>query len=177
MSLKWEQVVVDAVQPAALGRWWANALGSVVPFEAADEFEIRPAPDRLPGFLFVPVGDPRVTKNRLHPDFRPGNQAAEVDRLLELGARRTDVGQGSSLGSCSPIRRATSSASFHLEGVSRPAPSPSSPRASVYGHERKLRRHGSDAVFVVSWQVPQSGRWTLHETRPDLLVRTFREHG
>jgi hypothetical protein len=94
MSLEWEQIVVDAVQPAALGRWWAEALGWVVMPEAEEEFEIRPARDRLPGLVFVPVGDPRVTKNRLHPDFRPDNQAAEVDRLLELGARRADVGQG-----------------------------------------------------------------------------------
>jgi Glyoxalase-like domain len=93
MSLEWEQIVVDAAQPAALGRWWANALGWVVTFEADDEFEIRPRPERLPGLLFVAVGDPRVTKNRLHPDFRPDDQAAEVDRLLALGARRADVGQ------------------------------------------------------------------------------------
>src|ERR1035437_8815243 len=66
MSLEWEQVVVDAAQPAELGRWWANALGWVVVFEAEDEFEIRPAPDRLPGLVFVPVGDRRLTKNRLH---------------------------------------------------------------------------------------------------------------
>lgn len=32
-------------------------------------------------------------KNRLHLDFRPDAQAAEVARLLDLGARRVDVGQ------------------------------------------------------------------------------------
>ena len=94
MSLAWEQVVVDAAQPAALGRWWANALGWVVTFEADDEYEIRSAPDRLPGLVFVPVGDSKVTKNRLHLDFRPDDQTAEVDRLLALGAHRVDVGQG-----------------------------------------------------------------------------------
>jgi len=94
MSLEWEQVVVDAAQPAALGRWWANALGWVVTFEADDEYEIRSAPDRLPGMVFVPVRDSKVTKNRLHLDFRPDDQTAEVDRLLALGAHRVDVGQG-----------------------------------------------------------------------------------
>ena len=72
MSLEWEQVVVDAARPAELGRWWAEALGWVVVFESDEEFEIRPAPDRLPGLLFVPVADPKTTKNRMHPDFRPG---------------------------------------------------------------------------------------------------------
>ena len=94
MSLEWEQLVVDAAQPAALGLWWANALGWVVTFEADDEYEIRSAPDRLPGLVFVPVRDSKVTKNRLHLDFRPDDQTAEVDRLLALGAHRMDVGQG-----------------------------------------------------------------------------------
>ena len=94
MSLEWEQIVVDAAQPATLGRWWANALGWVVTFEADDEYEIRSASDRLPGLVFVPVGDSKVTKNRLHLDFRPDDQTAEVDRLLALGAHRVDVGQG-----------------------------------------------------------------------------------
>jgi hypothetical protein len=33
-------------------------------------------------------------KNRLHLDFRPVDQAAEVSRLLALGARHAAVGQG-----------------------------------------------------------------------------------
>jgi len=94
MSLEWEQVVVDAAQPAALARWWANALGWVVTFEADDEYEIRSAPDRPPGLVFVPVRHRKATKNRLHLDFRPDDQTAEVDRLLALGAHRVDVGQG-----------------------------------------------------------------------------------
>lgn len=32
-------------------------------------------------------------KNRLHLDLRPKDQAAEVARLEQLGARRVDVGQ------------------------------------------------------------------------------------
>ncbi|MCX4767551.1 VOC family protein [Streptomyces sp. NBC_01275] len=94
MSLEWEQTVVDAADPVALGRWWAAALGWVVVDDASDEYEIRPAPDRLPGLLFVAVEESRSVKNRLHLDFRPDDQAAEVARLLSLGARHVDVGQG-----------------------------------------------------------------------------------
>ncbi|WP_405578450.1 VOC family protein [Streptomyces sp. NBC_01190] len=94
MTLEWEQVVVDAEDPTALGRWWADALGWVVVNDAPDEYEIRPAPDRLPGLVFVEVHDPRTVKNRLHFDFRPDDRDAEVDRFLALGARRTDIGQG-----------------------------------------------------------------------------------
>jgi hypothetical protein len=33
-------------------------------------------------------------KNRLHFDLAPDDQDAEVERLLALGARRVDIGQG-----------------------------------------------------------------------------------
>ncbi len=94
MSLEWEQVVVDAEDPVALGRWWAQALGWVVVEEAEDEVEIRPSAETMPGLLFEPVRDGKTGKNRLHLDFRPDDQQAEVARLLALGARHADVGQG-----------------------------------------------------------------------------------
>ncbi|KAB1148045.1 VOC family protein [Streptomyces luteolifulvus] len=94
MAMEWEQVVVDATDAAALGRWWAEALGWVTVNDAPDEYEIRPERDRLPGVVFVPVPDDKIVKNRLHLDFRPDDQEAEVARLLALGARRADVGQG-----------------------------------------------------------------------------------
>ena len=59
-----------------------------------DEFEIRPAPNRPPGLLFVRVDDAKVTKNRLHLDFRPDDQTREVNRLLGLGASRVEIDQG-----------------------------------------------------------------------------------
>ncbi|MFF7389178.1 VOC family protein [Streptomyces scabiei] len=93
MTLQWEQILVDAADPAALGRWWAQALGWVAVDESPDEYEIRPAPDRLPGLLFGRSPDPKNGKNRLHLDFRPDDQEAEVTRLLALGARHADIGQ------------------------------------------------------------------------------------
>lgn len=94
MSLEWEQVVIDARDPAALGRWWAGALGWVMVNDDPDEFEIRPNADRLPGVIFEPVGEAKKQKNRLHLDFRPEDQEVEVQRLLGVGASRADVGQG-----------------------------------------------------------------------------------
>jgi len=94
MSLEWEQTIIDAQDPAALGRWWQEALGWVVVNDDPDEFEIRPAADRLPGLLFAHVFEPKSVKNRLHLDFRPQDQDAEVERMLRLGATRADIGQG-----------------------------------------------------------------------------------
>jgi hypothetical protein len=94
MGLEWEQAVVDASDPVALGRWWADALGWVVVNDSPEAFEIQPTPDRLPGLIFEPVREAKVGKNRLHLDFRPDDQQAEVARLLGLGARTADIGQG-----------------------------------------------------------------------------------
>ena len=94
MGLEWEQVVIAAGDPAALGRWWCDALGWVVVDDTSPIFEIQPQPDRLPGILFLPLSDTKETKNRLHIDLRPDDQAVEVERLIGLGASRVDVGQG-----------------------------------------------------------------------------------
>jgi hypothetical protein len=94
VALEWEQVIVHSTDPETLGRWWADALGWVVVYSSGDEFEIRPEADRTPGLDFVRLDEPRKAKSRLHLDFRPDDQEAEVARLVAHGARRVDVGQG-----------------------------------------------------------------------------------
>ncbi|MEU3248082.1 MULTISPECIES: VOC family protein [unclassified Streptomyces] len=94
MTLEWEQVIVHAEDPVALGQWWADALGWVVVHSSDDEFEIRSAPDRLPGLEFVRLEETKKSKSRLHLDFRPDDQEAEVARMEALGAQRVDIGQG-----------------------------------------------------------------------------------
>lgn len=94
MSLEWEQIVIDARDPVALGHWWREALGWVIVNDRPEEFEIRPHADRLPGIIFETVAEPKQGKNRLHLDLRPDDHEAEVERLLALGASRVDIGQG-----------------------------------------------------------------------------------
>ena len=45
--------------------------------------------------MFIKVAEPKRYKNRLHLDWAPDDQQAEVERLLSLGANRVDIGQGS----------------------------------------------------------------------------------
>jgi len=94
VASQWENLVVDAHDPARLARWWAQALGYQIVHEAPDEVEIRRSPDQLPGLIFVPVPESKQLKNRLHIDLRPTDQAAEVERLVDMGARRVDIDQG-----------------------------------------------------------------------------------
>jgi len=93
MSLLWEEVVVDCRDPKVLGRWWQEALGWIVVGESDDELELAPAAGAHPTLLFGAVPEGKTVKNRLHLDFVPDDQAAEVGRLLGLGATRADVGQ------------------------------------------------------------------------------------
>jgi predicted enzyme related to lactoylglutathione lyase len=93
MSSRWEQIVVDAEDPARLARWWAAALGYVIVTDSPDEVEIRRSADELPGLLFTGAPEAKTVKNRLHIDLRPDDQEAEVERLVDMGARLADIGQ------------------------------------------------------------------------------------
>ncbi len=98
MSIRIETISIDAHDPAALARWWADALGWTITDEEDDEVLVEPpagSSERgvVPELLFVAVPDDKVVKNRWHLDLRPDDQAQEVARFEALGARRVDVGQ------------------------------------------------------------------------------------
>ena len=108
--LRLTEVVVDCRDPEVLGSFWSAALGyhvvrhengqvELTPWETepADLAErVRLAPG-VPTLVFVPVPEGKTIKNRLHLDVRPadGSYDDEVRRLLDLGARPADIGQGS----------------------------------------------------------------------------------
>jgi len=93
---------VDSVDPAPLARFWEAALGWRITEEEPDEVVLEPpagSPEDgvVPDLLFLRVPEAKAGKNRLHLDLRPADQAAEVARLEALGARRVDIGQGTSV--------------------------------------------------------------------------------
>jgi predicted enzyme related to lactoylglutathione lyase len=99
--LRIQAIDVDARDSTALARFWAEALGwQVIDVDEDGEVVLGP-PDGseeegiVPDLLFLPVPEAKSVKNRLHLDLRPANQAAEVDRLEQLGATRVSVGQES----------------------------------------------------------------------------------
>lgn len=103
MGLVVSNLSVDCAEPRALASWWAEALGWQVIEDpdledgADDEVGIEPTDRSAPGLLFLRVPEPKSLKNRLHLDVRPPNgsdQLTELARLLAMGARRADVGQG-----------------------------------------------------------------------------------
>jgi catechol 2,3-dioxygenase-like lactoylglutathione lyase family enzyme len=109
VSIRWYSVVVDCRDPAAQARWWAEALGWRIIYEAPDEVvvvpphaldesvrRVIPPAEQGPGLIFVPVPEGKAVKNRLHIDLAPSpdaGQEAEARRLEALGATRARVGQ------------------------------------------------------------------------------------
>lgn len=99
MSLHWEQVVIDSQDPRGLAKWWSEALDWPIVYQSDDEndpdpeIEVGPEDGAHPTILFLRVPETKTVKNRLHLDFVPDDQDAEVQRLLALGATRADIGQ------------------------------------------------------------------------------------
>ncbi|WP_422745537.1 VOC family protein [Mycobacterium sp. WMMD1722] len=94
MTLRFSDLCIDANDTRALASWWSQVLGW--PMEDADDGDVvlRAPTGAGADWLFLGVPDDKVVKNRLHVDLTPDDQQAEVDRLIGLGARRTDIGQG-----------------------------------------------------------------------------------
>jgi catechol 2,3-dioxygenase-like lactoylglutathione lyase family enzyme len=98
MTIRFQALCVDAADPSKAADFWQAALGWRRTYEEPDEVVLEPpagSPEDgvSPDLLFLRVPEGKTVKNRLHIDLRPDDQAAEVARLEELGARRVDVGQ------------------------------------------------------------------------------------
>jgi hypothetical protein len=96
MGLLVDWLAIDCADPAALARFWAEALDyKILPGDDPDEAAIVPKDGRGTQLLFLRVPEGKTVKNRLHLDLRPDDQGVEVERLLALGAKKVDIGQGS----------------------------------------------------------------------------------
>jgi len=93
MGSRWADLVVDAIDPPRLAQWWASVLDYRLLYESSDEATIGPDEDSRPTITFIHVLDAKSGKNRLHLDLSPDDRDGEVERLVNMGARRVDVGQ------------------------------------------------------------------------------------
>lgn len=93
MGLKLTEVCIDAADIHALASWWSTVLGWPAEDTEDGDVLLRTPEGQGPNWLFLAVPEGKAVKNRIHFDFTPDDQQAEVDRMLGLGARRVDVGQ------------------------------------------------------------------------------------
>jgi hypothetical protein len=116
MTSRFSELVIDAHEPRTLADFWCGVLGYHILEEQPDLVAIGD-PDlpaepndalieawkaRLragvaaPTLVFVTVPEGKEIKNRVHIDVSPvdSTHEEEVERVLALGARRVDIGQG-----------------------------------------------------------------------------------
>lgn len=109
MALRWYTLVIQSRDTRAQARWWAEVLDWDVELSTEDESVIVPkhtTPEPITdvetwqqasqSMVFVPVSEHKTVQNRLHIDLAPHtsqDRAAEIERLIQLGATHADVGQ------------------------------------------------------------------------------------
>lgn len=105
MASKFTELAIDCADPGSLAQFWCSVLDYEVQDQddesvtigspAVPEGRSRPGPVP-PALTFAQVPEGKVVKNRLHLDINPTDreQDEEVRRLIDLGARHADVGQG-----------------------------------------------------------------------------------
>ncbi len=100
MDIRIQCLCIDTADPLRLATFWQEVLGWRLEAGAGNNEVVLEPPKGspedgvAPDLLFLRVPEDKLSKNRLHLDLRPVDQAAEVARLEGLGARRADVGQG-----------------------------------------------------------------------------------
>ena len=102
MATRLVQVNMKARDDAALGRFWAVALGWAVSSEGPGVTNLEPEGFDYPDPSAVCVdlvasAEPKTVKNRVHLDLATtsaAHQAELVARLAALGATPVDIGQG-----------------------------------------------------------------------------------
>jgi catechol 2,3-dioxygenase-like lactoylglutathione lyase family enzyme len=86
-----------ASEPLRLARFWSGVLGWELAEDPRDGVLLLPGDDAGFRLRFVPAQDPKVGQNRMHFDLTSASleeQQQTVERVLALGGRHLDIGQG-----------------------------------------------------------------------------------
>lgn len=87
MALSARMVTIDCTDPVGLAKFWSEAAGYEVKWRHEAAFLILgPVAGDGVGIGLQRVAEARSGKNRAHIDWQADDRAAEVARLVELGA-------------------------------------------------------------------------------------------
>lgn len=95
MTSAFSSLAIDAVDVRRMAEFWTRALNYRIAEEGDGVVSLASADGFGPPIDILPVPEAKSVKNRLHLDLRAVGctQEEEVQRLLDLGAVRADVGQ------------------------------------------------------------------------------------
>jgi predicted enzyme related to lactoylglutathione lyase len=91
MGSRWRGVVVVATDPARLSRWWAEVLGYRILDERHDGIDVGPG-EGSPLLTFAPATVAPPGPSRVHLDISVDDRDAELERLVDMGARPVEGG-------------------------------------------------------------------------------------
>ena len=80
------QIGLDGNDLTIMIEFWSAALGYELAHRASGYAVLRDPADAEPRLFLQQVPEPKVSKNRAHMDVEVADEAAAVDRLLQLGA-------------------------------------------------------------------------------------------
>jgi hypothetical protein len=89
-------LVVDALDPSGLARFWSGVLGWDPEYAAGGAVTLRPTDATGFPIRFAPTEVPKTVQNQMHLDLTSTSledQQRTVDGALALGARHIDIGQ------------------------------------------------------------------------------------
>lgn len=117
MTVNIATITFDTTDPRPLARWWAERFGAEIVADMDGFFVIVAGGSLDTQLAFQKIDDPTPGKNKVHIDVHTdGDLDDEADRWVEAGATKLGSGtQASSIGSRSPTRMGTSSASRPTE--------------------------------------------------------------
>lgn len=96
MPSRFANLAIDALDQRAVVEFWCAVLDWTVVDTDETVVSIAARDGATPGIDVCQVQEVKTVKNRLHIDLRADgvDRAVELERLLALGARHVDVGQG-----------------------------------------------------------------------------------
>jgi catechol-2,3-dioxygenase len=85
MAIQLSNITFDAHDPQRLAAFWAAVTGRATARSEPNFVMLTSEQDPV-RMLFIKVPEGKTAKNRMHLDFRAPDRAAEVARLVGLGA-------------------------------------------------------------------------------------------
>ncbi|MFB9908172.1 VOC family protein [Allokutzneria oryzae] len=86
MGLNIACITIDCADPAKLTGFWSEALDLTVAADLGEFVFLAPKDARGPTVGLQKVAEVKAEKNRVHMDLSADDRAAEVERLVGLGA-------------------------------------------------------------------------------------------
>ncbi|ADJ43881.1 glyoxalase/bleomycin resistance protein/dioxygenase [Amycolatopsis mediterranei S699] len=87
MAIHMGMITIDCAEPRRLAEFWTAALGTQVAQDYGEFVVLAPPPGGGLAVGLQRVPEARAGKNRVHVDFGGDDRAAEVERLVGLGAK------------------------------------------------------------------------------------------